>query len=163
MDLDRLSQKDVAKLLLVEDRTLRNLKGEGIPQHGEGRGLYYIWSEVAPWWLNRQMAMVASKRSAIASGVPNIFVSDARKAAADAEIAEMKAEVMKGNLLESEAVRVVWEKHIGMAASKLEGVGAKVAPRLADGMTVAERQLAIDTEIFAIMEELQTSREVVDP
>ncbi|WP_306600749.1 hypothetical protein [Geothrix sp. 21YS21S-2] len=154
MDLARLSQKELAKLLRVEDRTVRNLKDEKIPCHGEGRGMYYVWDEVEPWWFDRRMRLVGLKKTD-AVGVPDIFISEARKAAADAEIAEMKAETMKGGLLEAAAVEVIWSEHIAIAKAKLRSISPRVAVQLMDGMTVQERKALIDEGIFAAMAELE--------
>jgi phage terminase Nu1 subunit (DNA packaging protein) len=158
MDLSRLSQKEVAKLLRVEDRTIRNLKEEGIPCHGEGRGIYYVWDEVEPWWFERKMRQLGLKKTG-ASDIPDLYVSEARKAAADAEIAEMKAETMRGTHVSAEAIEVIWNAHIASAKAKLLAIGPRVSVQLVDGMTVSERRAAIDEGIHAALAELERGDE----
>ncbi len=153
MNLSRLSQKELASLLLVEDRTVRNLKDEGVPCHGEGRGRYYVWAEVEPWWFQRRARLVANRRN-LGGDIPDLLESEARKAAADAEMAEMKAATMRGGLLERDSVLKVWQKHIGTARAKLLQIGPKVSVRLVDGLSVAERQALIDDVVFQALDEL---------
>lgn len=51
MNLNKLAQAEVAALLLVEDRTIRNYQKETppIPSHGSAKRLYYVWEEVLEW------------------------------------------------------------------------------------------------------------------
>jgi len=158
MDLAKLSQKELAKLLRVEDRTVRNLKEEKIPCHGEGRGMYYVWDEVEPWWFDRRARAIGLKKTE-GAGVPDIFVSEARKAAADAEIAEMKAETMKGGLLEAAAVEAVWAEHIAIAKGKLRAMTPRIAVQLMDGMTVPERKAMLDEGVNEVLAELERGEE----
>ena len=154
MDLARLSQKELAQLLRVEDRTVRNLKDEKIPVHGEGRGMYYVWDEVEPWWFDRRSRQAGLKRTADL-GIPEIAISEARKAAADAEIAEMKAETMRGSHLDAGAIELVWTDAIARAKGRLLSLAPRVAVQLVDGMTVQERKASIEEGIFAALAELE--------
>lgn len=156
MDLARLTQKQVAQLLRVETdgRTVRRLHEEGLPFHGEGRTLFYVWDEVEPWWYERRVRK-AGLRNSGAEGVPPQAVSEARKAAADAEIAEMKAQTMRGSHLDAAAVELVWTEAIGRAKGRLLSLAPRVAVQLVDGMTVPERKAAIEEGIFAALAELE--------
>lgn len=51
VNLEALKQADVAQLLLVDPRQIRNYHRESppIPSHGTGRSLHYKWTEVLPW------------------------------------------------------------------------------------------------------------------
>jgi phage terminase Nu1 subunit (DNA packaging protein) len=159
MDLARLSQKELAKLLRVEDRTVRNLKDENIPLHGEGKALYYVWDEVEPWWFDRRMRAAGLKKTGGAD-VPDLYVSEARKAAADAEMAEMKAEIMKGTHLSSAAAEIIWTNHIAAAKAQLITIGPRVSAQLVDGMTVSERRALIDEGVFSALAELEQGTEL---
>jgi phage terminase Nu1 subunit (DNA packaging protein) len=161
MDLGRLSQKDVAKLLRVEDRTVRNLKDESIPCHGEGRGMYYVWDEVEPWWYERRLRLAGMKKTGDAS-VPILAVSEARKAAADAEMAEMKAETMRGSHVNAAAMDVIYSAHVASAKSKLLAMSPRVSVQLVDGMSVAERRAMIDEGVYAALAELEQGDEVLE-
>jgi phage terminase Nu1 subunit (DNA packaging protein) len=158
MDLGRLSQKEVAGLLRVVDKTVRNLKDEGIPSHGEGRALYYVWDEVEPWWYERRLRLAGMKKSGD-HDIPKFSDSEARKMAADAEMAEMKAETMRGTHVNAAAMEVIYRAHVASAKAKLLAIGPRVSVQLVDGMSVPERRALIDEGVYAACSELEQGDE----
>jgi phage terminase Nu1 subunit (DNA packaging protein) len=49
---DFLAINDVAELLLVTDRTVRNwLRDKGMPSTSDERGRRFVWAEVLPWYV----------------------------------------------------------------------------------------------------------------
>lgn len=51
MDLNKLTQLQIASLLLADPRTVRRYQKEDppIPSHGKGANLYFVWAEVFEW------------------------------------------------------------------------------------------------------------------
>jgi phage terminase Nu1 subunit (DNA packaging protein) len=162
VDLSKLSQKECARLLDVDDRTLRRLKDEGMPCHGEARGLFYVWGEVLPWWIAREIRMAGARLDPSLRDIPPIAVSEARKAASDADIADMKAEVMKGNLLESDAVKEVWEKHIITCRNQLVNFSALLSEQEMEGLNSGQKKALIDELLYPVLELFQKSTEGED-
>src|SRR5579872_4959744 len=42
---------DTASLLCLTKRQVQNLVELGLPKHGSGKGSYFVWAEVFPWYL----------------------------------------------------------------------------------------------------------------
>lgn len=69
-------------------------------------------------------------------------------------MAEMAAAEQAGGLLDRGEALAAWSSALGRLRSNLLGLPGRVAPRLADGLTQAERQDLIDREIRASLREL---------
>ena len=142
MNLERLTQPEFAALLGRTVRTIqRNPHLEKL-RHGTGQGCYYVWSEF--WaWLN-----------------PNLAPDDAggddkkRRERAEADLAELKRDQVAGSLIDRAGAVRVWSTYLGRLQQNLLGYGGRVAPRLADGQTLAERQELLDREMHASLREL---------
>jgi hypothetical protein len=52
IDFHCISQAELALIFGKTGRTIQNWHYYGLPRHGEGRGCYYVWAEVLPWYLN---------------------------------------------------------------------------------------------------------------
>lgn len=151
MDLERLTQPELATLLCVDARTLRNAAKEGMPSHGSGRALSYVWSEVFPWWVSRQTKLALGGRATGAgtkSEIKSLAESERIRAAAEAEMAEMKAEKMKGTLLDREETKKAWAEFILQVRSALLGMPDRAtelirqAPTLAEALAIHKDELA---------------------
>jgi len=158
LDLSKLSKDEAALLLRVTGRTLQRLKDENIPVHGSGHGQYYVWDELEPWWFERRMRAEGRRRIEVMD-VPDPVVSEARKAAADADIAEMKAAAMRGSLMESDLVEQVWAETIARARGRLLSIPPRVSVLLMDGQTVQERKTLIEDGVYAALAELELGAE----
>lgn len=66
MNLSALKQAEVAQLLMVDPRQVRNYHREivPIPSYGKGRELHYKWDEVLPWRDMRRERQIMTLSSA---------------------------------------------------------------------------------------------------
>ncbi len=64
IQLDCLTQKDLAALFGKTERTVMRWHQFGLPQHGKGQGCYYIWTEVLPWYVAYEAGLRAGDPTA---------------------------------------------------------------------------------------------------
>lgn len=142
--LNSLQQVDIAALFGVTDRTIRNWDAEGLPGKGEGRGRVYVWAEVLAW---RDTRISGSKGG-------DVLTDKARKEKAQADEAEIDAARKAGSVIDRAGAVRAWGAYLGRLQQNLLGYAGRVAPRLADGQTLAERQDLLDREMHASLREL---------
>lgn len=131
--LSKLKQADLMAMFDKTDRTIQRWHDEGLPRHGEGRGCYYVWAEVLPWYLAFMSGSLGGDR-----GGKSISDKD-RKLKGEADIEEMKAAEMAGELVRVQEVKKVWNDFLSRLNSSLDGYPDRAAEGLADGMILAER------------------------
>jgi phage terminase Nu1 subunit (DNA packaging protein) len=94
VNLEKLTQAQLAALFEVEDRTVRNWGKEDppLPSHGSGKSLHYRWSEAFRWWRDREYRslMTAARTDLESAGIPPIASSEARRQHLAAERDEIK-------------------------------------------------------------------------
>lgn len=158
--LSKLKQADLMAMFDKTDRTIQRWHEEGLPRHGEGRGCYYVWSEVLPWYLAFMSGSLGGDKSG-----KSLSDKD-RKLKGEADIAEMEAAEMAGELVRVKEVRKVWNDFLSRLNSSLDGYPDRVAEGLADGMILAERVAVLRKEMNLtrrdVVAELQRGIEV-DP
>jgi len=81
-------------------------------------------------------------------------------------MAEMDRDLAAGKLLDRAEAVAAWTSLLSRMKQNLLGLGGRLAPRLVDGLTLAERQDLLDREIKAslreLAEEAQRQAEEVD-
>src|SRR5689334_21932078 len=121
MALQKLKQADLCALFGVVDRTIMRWCDEGLPRHGEGRGHYYIWAEVLPWYLDRVVG---------AKGESGDLTDKERKLKAEADLAEMEAAQMKGTLIPAAIVADRWMKVANVVKTRVLSIHTAARQRL---------------------------------
>lgn len=150
MNLEALTQQELATLLCVDARTVRNAQKEGLPSRGAGKGLSYVWSEVLPWWLDRNLKVALSGRAAGAPAKEELRAlaeSERKKAQYEAEMAEMKAKKMKGELLDRAETQKTWSDFLFQLRDSLMGMPGRLAPRVMDCGSLGEVEGVLKDEI----------------
>ena len=143
-DLNKLSQPEFAALLGVSTLTIqRNARLEAL-RHGSGVGCFYVWAE---FWQ-------ASGVDLSQLGEVQEITDRGRKDRADADMAEMEAAKMAGELMDKAEAVSTWSSALGRLRSNLLGLGGRLAPRLVDGLVEAERKDLVDREVRASLREL---------
>jgi hypothetical protein len=66
----------------------------------------------------------------------------------------MNAAKMAGDLLDRAETVAAWSSALSRLSENLDGLGGRLAPRLAADLTTAERQDLIDREVRAALREL---------
>jgi phage terminase Nu1 subunit (DNA packaging protein) len=153
-----MKQADLVALTGKTDRTIQRWFEHGLPRHGEGRGCYYVWSEFMPWYL-------AFMSGSLGGGKDGKSLSDKdRKLKGEADMAEMEAAEMAGDLVRVKDVRKAWNDFLSRLNSSLDGYPDRTADQLADGMILAERVAVLRKEMNIlrrdIVAELQRNTEV---
>lgn len=139
---------------------MRNAQKEGLPSHGSGKGLSYMWSEVFPWWMSRNLAVALSGRAAGAPAkedLRSLAESERKKAQYEAEMAEMKAKKMKGELLERTETQKAWSDFLYQLRDSLMGMPGRVAPRVMDADSLGEVEGVLKDEITRALGEVASS------
>ncbi len=99
MNLAALKQAEIAQLLMVDPRQIRNYHRESmpIPSHGEGQGLHYKWSEVLPWRdLRRESSLVSliNPTDAVSEKLERALLARAQRQKVEIDNAKSRAEVI---------------------------------------------------------------------
>ena len=144
--LNQLRQIDLAAIFDVTDRTIRNWDAEGLPGNGEGRSRVYDWRLVLPWYVARVSGSQPGSEPLTDKG---------REQKAKADIAEIEAAQLAGRTLDRAETVATWQTFLGRLKESARGIGMRAAPRLEDGMILAEREAIILREVD------QTLRDVV--
>jgi phage terminase Nu1 subunit (DNA packaging protein) len=156
--LSKLKQADLMAMFDVTDRTIQRWHDQGLPRHGEGRGCFYVWTEVRPWYLAFMSGSLGGDKSG-----KSLSDKD-RKLKGEADIEEMKAAEMAGDLVRVKEVQKVWNDFLSRLNSSLDGYPDRTADQLADGMILAERVAVLRKEMNIlrrdIVAEIQRGTEV---
>ena len=142
--LKSLKQIEVAALLDLSERRIQQLHLEGLPRNGTGRNGVYDWAEVKAWYVGYVSP----------SGASNDESDKARKLRAEADIAEMQAQEMAGNLLNRSEAILAWSAFLGRMKDNLLGYAGRVAPRIEDGMILAEREAVLNKEMHQVLRDV---------
>ena len=139
MNLDKLKQKEVAALLSVEDRTIRNYEKEEdpIPSHSDGKVKYYLWMEVLAWRDRRRHASLLAQ----VGGREEVAVVEKRERAlllrAQREIAEMQAAEKRKETVSIQDAQKMVADIITPARLTLRALPARLRPAI--GNEAADR------------------------
>lgn len=74
-------------------------------------------------------------------------------------MAEMEARKMAGELLERKPTILAWINFLGRLKDNLLGFSGRVAPRLEDGMVLAEREAVLNREMHQVLRDVVAEAE----
>jgi phage terminase Nu1 subunit (DNA packaging protein) len=101
-DFDILETDDVAELLLVTDRTIRNwLKSRNMPSISDDRGRRFQWSAVLPWYV-KMMAEADGNRRNPPQVIRHDYPSEDLVAGEDIDAALLRKTIAEADLKELE-------------------------------------------------------------
>ncbi len=69
-------------------------------------------------------------------------------------MAEMEARKMAGELLERKPAILAWSAFLGRLKDNLLGYAGRVAPRIEDGMILAEREAVLNKEMHQVLRDV---------
>lgn len=148
-DLDNLSDKQVAQLLCVTDKTVRNYREkENLPSKKIGTRRVYAWPDVLGWIQSRTPVV----RSAIpenygkSSERESIASATLRKVIAEANMAELKEAQLKEELVEIAVVERTLSNVVSGAQQLLLSMPAELAPQMVGLAEMEDAQLLLDTK-----------------
>lgn len=153
LDLENLTAEDVAALLGVTSRAVRLWPADGCPFHSiKGKSNRFRWREVFRWWLDHRHRPAAV---AAPGGKVSRPEAEARKAAAEARLKELRLAREEGRLVAVEDVEAEWTRKVVTARARLLALPARVRAPLGP-----EAAAMVDAEIRAVLADLaQGSRE----
>jgi phage terminase Nu1 subunit (DNA packaging protein) len=130
----------MASALDLSSSAVQELKERGMPMHS---------ASAARAWRKKNLNQAQTK--GVAEGAEDFMLARARKESAQADIAEMDAEKMRGELIEKAVVRAEFAKQAGAVRDGLLNIPARLAPVLAAETGLAAVQTLLDTEIRAVL------------
>ena len=145
--------KTIALLLLMSERRVQQLSREGVIPKG-ARGRYELVGAVQGYirFMRERMASIegASDPDRI-----DFYAEKARKTKADADIAEMNAARMRGNLVDAAEVAEAMEMILGEVRKKLlNSVPSRIAARAKTEKSEARIKAAVLDEVRAALQDL---------
>lgn len=138
------NQKNMAKILGVTTRTIRNLEDEGIFEQLES-GLYSIPSVVQSY-LEYKISSVPGNSDMMAERQRLVRITADRK--------DLQLQREKGDLLRADRAMAVWGAVCQSIRAKLLVIPTKVAPLVMPMKTIPEIKDRIETAIYEVLSEI---------
>lgn len=128
MDINRLTEAEVAILLLVGTRTLRNYRKESppIPIHTAEKSPYFKWNEVLDWYLCRKTASICTNPAKKDPSVVDAKLERALLWRAQREKAEVENAVKRKETVSTEDFAKALEEAIVPARVNLLSIRARL-------------------------------------
>lgn len=144
--MKELSQKELAVLLGLSTRQIRNLEAEGMPHRAEKNRKYYPVDAVQ-WYVGRK------EQAARDEVAPTDFnEAKAREMAARAEKAEIEVRQLRGELIHVDDLEALHAKPLAQLRARLLALPGRIAAELP--MPAVEAVEAIEPVVHEIMAEL---------
>ncbi len=139
MDLMHLTQKQLCALYERDDRTIRNWEKETppLPSHGSGKGKYYVWNETFAWWRSREFAALLRATNQGNETVPAIAISEAKDAAAKAEIRQLELAEKRAQLVALRDVEARVAGRISQCVIQLRGIPNRLRAKYGSDVALA--------------------------
>jgi hypothetical protein len=136
-----VSRTQLAALFGVEVRTVTNWVQAGCPKRMLSGSPSFLLSEVIPW--RREQDQKEQRGGAL----PKEDEERVRKLTADADMAELKRDELKGVLIQAALVERTWERVLGVLDARMTAARGKWAPKILGLGTMAEAVAAMDALI----------------
>ena len=147
MSSRELSQKEIAQLLGLTTRQIRNLEAEGMPHRAEGNRKLYPVPGAWRWYHQKELDRAVSEVQ------PTDYdEARAREMAARAEKAELEVKKMRGELVHVDDLEALYSQPLADLRSQLLALPGRVAAELP--MDTVEALEIIERVVFEFMAEL---------
>jgi phage terminase Nu1 subunit (DNA packaging protein) len=143
------SQKAVGELLGLTARQVHNLTEKGMPRRVENGRPSYPWPDALKWYVAFKIAAEAAKTEPL-----DFEAARARKMAADAELAEMEVERVRGDSVSMAAHRGSVRGIVAKIRAQLLAAPGRYSPRLVGISTLPESQRQLDAIVRDVLNEL---------
>ena len=151
------SAEVLAKLLDLTERRVRQLSAEGvIPKAARGR--YEVVGAVRGYI--RYLRDLALKGDL---GTADYGIERARLVKARADLAEMEAKQVRGELIPAPDVTLAWTEIMALVRARLLALPDKIAPVIHETTSIAEARDVIRQTIHELLTELSTTDARVTP
>ncbi|ASQ48399.1 MerR family transcriptional regulator [Leptotrichia sp. oral taxon 498] len=143
-----IKANELAKLLGITDRHLRNLASEGIIKKTE-KGKYLFWENVLGY-----IEYIESKNDVDLNLKDEKIKEEIKRIKKDVELKDLKIKETKNQLHLASIVEKVMTDMLMNIKGKLLSISSKVAPAVIASDNLGEIQDVIQDEIFEVLEEL---------
>jgi hypothetical protein len=143
-----IKANELAKLLGITDRHLRNLASEGIIKKTE-KGKYLFWENVLGY-----IEYIESKNDVDLNLKDEKIKEEIKRIKKDVELKDLKIKETKNQLHLASIVEKVMTDMLMNIKGKLLSISSKVAPAVIAADNLGEIQDVIQDEIFEVLEEL---------
>ena len=143
-----IKANELAKLLGITDRHLRNLASEGIIKKTE-KGKYLFWENVLGY-----IEYIESKNDVDLNLKDEKIKEEIKQIKKDTELKDLKIKETKNQLHLATIVEKVMTDMLMNIKGKLLSISSKVAPAVIASDNLGEIQDVIQDEIFEVLEEL---------
>lgn len=148
-DPNLVKQLELARILGVDERTIQRWHKDGLPRHGEGRGIRYPLTECIAWVRQRDREQVEAQTE---RGAPTDYdEAKARKMAAEAELAELELARARGTIVTVDDVERMLSAPLYRLRAKLLNLPSKWSPSLVGCRTIAEAQTRLEAAVEEAM------------
>ena len=147
----------IARLLDLSERRVRQLSAEGvIPKAARGR--YELVGAVRGYV--RYLRDLILKDEA---GAADYGTERARLVKAKADLAEMEAARMRGDLLPAPEVAAAWTEIVALLRARLLVLPDKLAPLIHETTTIAESRAVLKKAIHEVLTEIAATEVQIEP
>jgi len=125
----------------MPERSFARLVSEGLPRGGKGHAVWFPWPEIWHWYVDRERK---SARDAVKVPDMGLAESERTEAQAKAEIAKMKAEEMRGDLIPADLHQSRLNAFVGGMMSVVDGRLNRFERDIVAAGTPAEARKVVD-------------------
>lgn len=148
--LSAVSQVDLASILGLSSRQIRNLEKQGLPREEKG----YPVSRCVRWYADFKQEE-ALQRAASREEPKDMEEAELRKAVADAEMAELKLARLRGEVAPIDQYRREMRRVLGRVRARFQSVPGEYAPRILEPMDMAAAVTVLRDLVATVLSELQ--------
>lgn len=130
----------------------------GLPRKGDGKKEQYPWPDVYHWILDQ-----IERRARENARPKDIEEAHKRKAAADAELAELELAERRNLLMTVEAYESIVGAAFARVAARLKAAPTKYAPRIVGLKTIPDAVTILQAAFHECMDELYQGKDVPVP
>jgi phage terminase Nu1 subunit (DNA packaging protein) len=155
MKLEKLSQMEVAELLTLSTRQVRNLEAEGMPVHARAGKKWYVWREVLEWDRERKEAAAREAATPDPEEPDSLLEAERRKAIADAKIAEMKEQQMRRALIAEADAEAEITRFCDRVRASILSIRSRHQAEILNLQTIPDAGRALERIVAAVLTDLQ--------
>jgi phage terminase Nu1 subunit (DNA packaging protein) len=154
---ETVSQTELARILGLGTRQIRNLEAAGMPHESQGNAKAYPIPQAVQWYVGFKSEEAAKK-----AAPQDLEEARLRKLAAEASLAEYELAEAEGSMIGVEEIDKILGPPLTALRAKLLNLPGKLAPQLLACRSLAEIRTLLDSSIAEAMAELQGVGEITE-
>lgn len=149
-----VSAKRLATLAGVAPATVDTWLAAGLPAERQGNGAWEINTAAAIAWLE-QRARDSVERERPTADAETMAQAELRKAVADAGVAELKLQRLRGEMVPLEEYRKELRRVLGRVRGRIAAIPGEYAPRILEPLDMPRATVLLRGLVAAVLAELQ--------